>query len=89
MAERVSDDIPASRIMMQYGFLSLLSTLDVKSFPPPGGDLINRAEFGSPDNPSDKRRYGAHLEVGGGGRRLKTTALWKQVIKATIYPGKT
>lgn len=57
LAERVSDDIPASRIMMQYGFLSLLLTLDVKSFPPPRGDLINRGEFGSPDNPSDKRRY--------------------------------
>jgi hypothetical protein len=34
LAERVSDDIPASRIMMDAGFLSILCTLDVKSFPP-------------------------------------------------------
>jgi len=57
LAERVSDDIPASRIMMAEKFLSILSTLDVKSFPPPHGDLVNRGELGSPTNPSDKRRY--------------------------------
>lgn len=57
LAERVSDDIPASRIMMAAGFLSILFTLDVKSFPPPHGDGINRGELGSPSNPSDKRRY--------------------------------
>lgn len=57
LAERVSDDIPASRIMMASGFLSILSTLDVKSFPPPFGDLVNRGELGSPSKPSDKRRY--------------------------------
>ena len=57
LAERVSDDIPASRIMMNEGYLSVLSTLDVKSFPPPHGDLVNRGELGSPANPSDKRRY--------------------------------
>jgi hypothetical protein len=57
LAERVSDDIPASRIMMANNFLSILTTLDVKSFPPPRGDLVNRGELGSPNNPSDKRRY--------------------------------
>lgn len=57
LAERVSDDIPASRIMTQSGFISILCTLDVKSFPPPHGDLTNRGELGSPSNPSDKRRY--------------------------------
>lgn len=57
LAERVSDDIPASRIMMESGFLSILFTLDVKSFPPPHGDLVNIGELGSPSNPSDKRRY--------------------------------
>lgn len=57
LAERVSDDIPASRIMMAEGLLSILSTLDVKSFPPPHGDLINRGELGSPERPSDKRKY--------------------------------
>ena len=56
-AERVSDDIPASRAMQAKGLLSPLWTLDVKSFPPPTGDLINRGELGTPDSPSDKRKY--------------------------------
>jgi hypothetical protein len=57
LAERVSDDIPASRAMMAAGYFSPLWTLDVKSFPPPRGDLINRGEFGSLTTPSEKRRY--------------------------------
>lgn len=57
LAERISDDIPASRIMMAEGLLSVLVTLDVKSFPPPHGDLVNRGEFGTPRTPSDKRAY--------------------------------
>lgn len=57
LAERVSDDIPASRAMMADGYFSPLWTLDVKSFPPPAGDLVNRGELGSPSAPSDKRRY--------------------------------
>jgi hypothetical protein len=57
LAERVSDDVPASRAMMERGFWSPLWTLDVKSFPPPTGDLINRGELGSIAVPSDKRRY--------------------------------
>lgn len=57
LAERVSDDIPASRAMMVAGYYSPLWTLDVKSFPPPTGDLINRGEFGTPTVPSEKRRY--------------------------------
>jgi BsaWI restriction endonuclease type 2 len=57
LAERVSDDVPASRAMMGAGYYSPLWTLDVKSFPPPRGDLINRGELGSPANPSVKRGY--------------------------------
>lgn len=65
LAERVSDDIPASRVMMAAGFESILITLDVKSFPPLatlGFDqnirrLINGGELGTPERPSDKRRY--------------------------------
>lgn len=57
LAERVSDDIPASRAMMKAGYYSPLWTLDVKSFPPPRGDLVNRGEFGSLASPSEKRRY--------------------------------
>ena len=57
LAERVSDDVPASRLMMAAGFSSILSTLDVKSFPPPHGDLVNRGELGEPNRPTDKRDY--------------------------------
>jgi hypothetical protein len=57
LAERVSDDVPASRAMMERGYFSPLWTLDVKSFPPPHGDLVNRGELGSPTNPSEKRKY--------------------------------
>jgi hypothetical protein len=60
LAERVSDDVPTSRAMMKKGFLSPLWTLDVKSFPPPQGDLINRGELGSPAQPSEKRKYVEH-----------------------------
>ncbi len=62
LAERVSDDVPCSRAMMKNGYFSPLWTLDVKSFPPPTGDLVNRGELGSPDNPSEKRKY---IEVHG------------------------
>jgi hypothetical protein len=57
LAERVSDDIPASTAMMKKGYFSPLWTLDVKSFPPPTGDLVNRGELGTPNNPSEKRKY--------------------------------
>jgi hypothetical protein len=58
LAERVSDDVPASRILMDEGLFSILATLDVKSFPPTsGGDLVNRGELGTPEDPSDKRKY--------------------------------
>lgn len=57
LAERVSDDVPASRALMKKRLFSPLWTLDVKSFPPPHGDLVNRGELGSPDSPSEKRRY--------------------------------
>jgi hypothetical protein len=43
--------------MMQNGFFSPLWTLDVKSFPPPHGDLVNRGELGTPTVPTDKRKY--------------------------------
>lgn len=57
LAERVSDDVPCSEAMMQRGLISFLYTFDSKSFPPPAGDLINRGELGSNEQPSDKRRY--------------------------------
>lgn len=46
IAERIKDDAPASREIMQKGFLSAAVTLDSKSFPPPHGDGINHGELG-------------------------------------------
>ena len=57
LAERISDDIPTSRTMMNLNLLSLLYTFDSKSYPPPTGDLTNKGEFGTSREPSDKRTY--------------------------------
>lgn len=57
LAERVSDDVPCSRGMMAKGFWSPFWTLDVKSFPPPHGNLVNKGEMGTPKLPSEKRKY--------------------------------
>jgi hypothetical protein len=57
LAERVSDDVPCSEAMMRKRLTSFLYTFDSKSFPPPAGDLVNRGELGSTEQPSDKRRY--------------------------------
>jgi transcriptional regulator with XRE-family HTH domain len=57
LAERVSDDVPCSEAMIRLGLSSFLYTFDSKSFPPPNGDLVNRGELGSHENPSDKRKY--------------------------------
>jgi hypothetical protein len=57
LAERVSDDVPCSEAMMRKGLVSILYTFDAKSFPPPHGDLVNRGELGSNEQPSDKRKY--------------------------------
>lgn len=46
LAERIKDDAPASRIIMENGFISVAATLDSKSFPPPHGDGINYGELG-------------------------------------------
>ena len=62
LAERVTDDVPASMAMMRKGYLSALVTLDVKSFPPSmtvsdARAFQNRGELGTPSAPSDKRKY--------------------------------
>jgi hypothetical protein len=46
IAERIQDDAPASRALMEKGFFSGLVTLDSKSFPPPHGNGINYGELG-------------------------------------------
>lgn len=46
LAERIKDDAPASKIIMEHGFVSVAATLDSKSFPPPHGDGVNHGELG-------------------------------------------
>lgn len=46
LAERIKDDAPASRVIMENGFISVATTLDSKSFPPPHGDGVNHGELG-------------------------------------------
>ncbi|SMP46260.1 BsaWI family type II restriction enzyme [Noviherbaspirillum suwonense] len=57
LAERVTDDVPCSRAMMEKGYASYLLTFDAKSYPPPTGDLVNYGEFGTLNEPSNKRDY--------------------------------
>lgn len=60
LAERISDDVPASTAMLEKGYFSPLLTLDMKAFPPPHGDDVNRGELQFPQRAgeqSDKRNY--------------------------------
>lgn len=85
LAERVSDDVPCSRAMMQRGYFSPLWTLDVKSFPPPTGDLINRGELGTLAAPSVKRGY---VEVHGDFDNLYTANTRSAPSPATTASGR-
>jgi hypothetical protein len=46
LAERIQDDAPASRVIMNHEFISVAITLDSKSYPPPFGNGINYGELG-------------------------------------------
>jgi transcriptional regulator with XRE-family HTH domain len=46
IAERVVDDIPASKSIIDAGWVSILLTMDMKSYPPPHGDGVNYGELG-------------------------------------------
>jgi hypothetical protein len=46
LAERIQDDVPASLAFMKAGLLSVVLTMDSKSFPPPHGDGVNHGELG-------------------------------------------
>lgn len=71
IAERLTDDAPASEHLIENGYWSVVATMDSKMFPPPHGDGIVNGELGArplanPGNrrvrDSDKRRY---FEVAG------------------------
>lgn len=46
LAERIQDDVPASLALMSKGILSIVLTMDSKSYPPPHGNGINYGELG-------------------------------------------
>ena len=56
IAERIQDDVPASKAFMDKGLLSIILTMDSKSFPPPHGDGINYGELGGRGMENDKDR---------------------------------
>ena len=55
IAERLTDDAPASEYLIKEGLWSGVATLDSKMFPPPHGDAIVRGELGAKNG--DKRNY--------------------------------
>ncbi|MFN8476063.1 MAG: BsaWI family type II restriction enzyme [Anaerolineae bacterium] len=60
IAERLSDDAPASQFLIESGYWSAVVTMDAKMFPPPYGDAVVRGELRGVL--SDKRGY---IERGG------------------------
>lgn len=76
IAERIKDDTPASVVIMNAGFYSILVTLDHKCYPVPHGDGINYGELGgrTPDEGKirQKRNY---VEVDGDFHNLYSFSL--------------
>jgi hypothetical protein len=56
IAERIQDDVPASLAFMQRQLLSIVITMDAKSYPPPHGNGINYGELGGRSIGVDKER---------------------------------
>jgi len=56
IAERIQDDVPASLALMSHGLLSIVLTMDAKSYPPPHGECVNYGELGARSIDTDKAR---------------------------------
>jgi hypothetical protein len=66
IAERIQDDVPASRAFMDLGLTSIAITMDAKSYPPPHGNCINYGELGGRSLGVDKERLKRrYVEVDG------------------------
>jgi hypothetical protein len=66
IAERIQDDVPASRAFIDRGFLSIALTMDAKSYPPPHGNCINYGELGGRSLGIEKERIKRnYIEVAG------------------------
>jgi hypothetical protein len=56
IAERIQDDVPASRAFMERGLMSIALTMDAKSYPPPHGNCVNYGELGGRSLGVEKER---------------------------------
>jgi len=66
IAERIQDDVPASRVLMGAGLMSIALTMDAKSYPPPHGDCVNYGELGGRSHGVKKERLKRnYVEVDG------------------------
>lgn len=66
IAERIQDDVPASRAFMDRGFTSIALTMDAKGYPPPHGNCINYGELGGRSVGVEKDRLKrGYVEVDG------------------------
>ena len=65
IAERIQDDVPASRAFRQKGLLSVLITMDSKSFPPPHGNGVNHGELGGRSGETEGTQKRDYVEVHG------------------------
>jgi len=66
IAERIQDDVPASRAFTERGLLSIALTMDAKSFPPPHGNCVNYGELGGRSLSIEKERLKRnYIEVDG------------------------
>jgi hypothetical protein len=66
IAERIQDDVPASRAFMERDLVSIALTMDAKSLPPPHGDCVNYGELGGRSLGVEKERLKRnYVEVAG------------------------
>lgn len=66
IAERIQDDVPASRVLMGAGLMSIALTMDAKSYPPPHGNCVNYGELGGRSRGVEKERLKRnYVEVDG------------------------
>jgi hypothetical protein len=57
LAERIQDDVPASLALMKRKILSIVLTMDSKSFPPPHGNGVNHGELGGRNFQEGDQKY--------------------------------
>ncbi len=85
IAERIQDDVPASKAFMDKGLVSVAITMDAKSYPPPHGIGINYGELGGRSMGVEKERIKRnYIEVAG-----QFDALFSFNLRTPPSPGKT